>query len=81
MKTVAELSDFFGNNGNAEAFLKEEKTLRQDKQGGQGFKKNLSNMKGYNYSMRGHVQQCVEKYLELASKKIADLRQVAPPLR
>ena len=29
--------------------------------------------------MCGHVEQCVEKYLELADKKIADLRQVGTP--
>ena len=79
VKTVAELTDFFENNANAKTYLKEEKTLRRDEQGGQSFKKNLSNTKGYNYSMCGHVQQCVEKYLELANKQIADLRQVGTP--
>ena len=29
--------------------------------------------------MCGHVQQCVEKYLELAHKKVTDLRQVGTP--
>jgi hypothetical protein len=29
--------------------------------------------------MCGHVEQCVDKYLELAGKKVAELRQVGTP--
>ena len=46
---------------------------------GQGFKTNFSKIIAYNYSMCGHVEQRVDKYLELSKKKISDLKQVGTP--
>ena len=36
-------------------------------------------VKGYQYSMKGHVEQVVDKYLELTGKDVSTLRQVATP--
>ena len=62
----------------AKTLLKEEKCLIR-KHGNDKSTTNNIKIIGYNYSMCGHVEQCVEKYLELAGKKVADLRQVGTP--
>ncbi len=36
-------------------------------------------VRGYEYRMRGHAEQCVERYLELSGKKIDTLKPVATP--
>ena len=38
-----------------------------------------SKVKGYQYEMCGHSEQCVERYLELTGKDESSLRQVATP--
>ena len=35
--------------------------------------------RGFFYKMKGHVEQCVERYLELAQKPASCLRKVATP--
>ena len=62
--------------------LKEEKCLRRDnasKSTSSSAKAEAPDIKGYNYSMCGHVEQCVDKYLELANKKVSELKQVGTP--
>ena len=39
----------------------------------------FEHVKGYQYCMSGHAEQCVERYLELANKDISSLKQVATP--
>ena len=36
-------------------------------------------VKAYQYVMKGHAEQCVEKYLELSKKTIDSIKQVATP--
>ena len=36
-------------------------------------------VRGYHYKMKGHVEQCVLRYLELAKKPASCLRKVAAP--
>ena len=45
----------------------------------QNFTQNIASIKAYHCTMSGHVQQCVEKYLELSGKKLNDLQKVATP--
>ena len=41
--------------------------------------KGIKSTKGYEYSMCGHAEACVEKYLELAEKDRASLKLVPTP--
>ena len=36
-------------------------------------------VKAWQYSMSGHAEQCVERYLELSGKSESSLKQVATP--
>ena len=38
---------------------------------------NSGNIRAWTYDMRGHVEQCVERYCELAQVKPEDLKQMA----
>ena len=39
----------------------------------------LPNIQGWQYEMKGHAEQCVERYLELTHQKASDLQKVSTP--
>ena len=39
----------------------------------------IKKIKGYRYTMCGHAEQCVERYLELSGKDVSTLKKVPTP--
>ena len=66
---------------NPKTLLWEEKCLTSDDNIGSDAvtENSSSDITGYNDSMRGHVEQCVSKCLELADRKVSELRQCGTP--
>ena len=53
------------------------KPLRSSVAGGSGRPIPSSEVKAYQYTMTGHAEGCVERYLELANRKVQSLSRVA----
>ena len=75
-------STLSGDDGDINASKPEsslrERPLRREE--GEGIKSSKpEQIKGWTYSMCGHSQQCVEKYLQLTGKDVSTLKMVATP--